>query len=618
MADNPRMRMVPEKHPKDVDQSLWNEWREWAERGDKGAWGPEQLIMHYVQEDPDGYLAFLTEKGLAPKLPDLMKMVPKDPPRGWTQARWDSAKKDYKNEPISLVQIYRRQDPEGWGEFVKNTLTDSNATGNDPFGLDDLLKEYSEGEDGKMATTKGTMITGDEIKFNTDPADKSMYVPQGTTYEQILTAVERKRREQEEVTNFSRQYAYRPWDGAHAAKLALKDLFGLVIGSPIKTMFGDIPPQEMTVQIGVNKTTTVPWGKLTIPSLPGAEFYFDSARGPDRLPVFVVNVEAKKRFKKEIEALFDRIQYHLENNSIYRGHALLGAAELEFLDTSKFRANQIVFSDYVTQTLDAALFNTIRNAAVMKAEGLPTKKSILLHGPFGTGKSSVGMITAQVAEQNGWTFLQARTGVDRVEDVLKTAKLYAPAVVFVEDIGEQASALSDSSRVSQLLETFDGIAAKDSDIIMVLTTNHVEQIHKGMLRPGRIDFALKIGALDRGGVERLIRALIDPRKLDSDVDFNLVHAAMEGFEPAFVRATADRAKIWAINAAGGKANYTISTQDLVNAATSLHDQKDLLEKAKETITPPSLEVSFRKMLEGTPVLDPDENDVVAFKLGSQN
>jgi ATPase family protein associated with various cellular activities (AAA) len=613
MADNPRMEMVPEKAPKVINQERWDGWRKHAEDNDEGWWPPEGLIVYYVKKDPEGYKHFLTDKGLPPKLPDPKEMVPKDAPKGLTQKRWDSVRET--EDEIEAIRYYRSLDREGWEAFVASKLNGDKRDA-DLASLDELMELLEGAADMATAARKGTLITGDEIKFNTDPADKAMYVPQGTTYEEILTAVERKRREQEEDTAFSRVYAYRPWDGAHAAKLALKDLFGLVIGSPIKTMFGDIPPQEITITTGVNKTETVPWGKIVIPSLPGAEFYFGDQRDSDRMPVFAVNVGAKKKFKKDIEQLFDRIQYHLEHNSIYRGHALLGSKELEFLDTSKFKANQIVFSDHVTSTLDAALFGTIRNSATMKAEGLPTKKSILLYGPFGTGKSSVGMITAQVAEANGWTFLQARTGVDRVEDVLKTAKLYAPAVVFVEDIGEQASALSDSSRVSQLLETFDGIAAKDSDLIMVLTTNHVEQIHKGMLRPGRIDFALEIGALDRSGVERLIRALIDPKKLDGNVDFNLVHAAMEGFEPAFVRATADRAKIWAIHRGGGKANYTITTQDLVSAATSLHSQLELLRKASETIPSPSLEVSFRNALAGVPVLDDDDD--VAYKLGTVN
>ena len=40
------------------------------------------------------------------------------------------------------------------------------------------------------------------------------------------------------------------------------------------------------------------------------------------------------------------------------------------------------------------------------------------------------MWTGQVALENGWTFIQARPGVDDLSTVLQTAKLYQPAVVF--------------------------------------------------------------------------------------------------------------------------------------------------------------------------------------------
>jgi transitional endoplasmic reticulum ATPase len=38
-----------------------------------------------------------------------------------------------------------------------------------------------------------------------------------------------------------------------------------------------------------------------------------------------------------------------------------------------------------------------------------------------------------------------------------------------------------------------------------MTTNHKDEIHKGMLRPGRLDAIIEIGAMDRPGVEKLAR-----------------------------------------------------------------------------------------------------------------
>src|SRR6185437_2620503 len=127
--------------------------------------------------------------------------------------------------------------------------------------------------------------------------------------------------------------------------------------------------------------------------------------------------------------------------------------------------------------------------------------------------------------------------------------------------------------------------------------NHVDQIHAGMMRPGRLDFVVEIAALDRNGTERLVRAVVAPGKLDPTVDFDEVYKNMEKFEPAFVRATADRAKTFALTRAEGKPDYVLTTKDLVSAAQSLHPQLELLRKASEGIPEPEIETALAKLLD---------------------
>lgn len=432
----------------------------------------------------------------------------------------------------------------------------------------------------------GTPVTGDDIKFHDG---KDIVLPNGSTFEWAIDTLNRKKEEQETVISFQRIYPFRPNDGAHATAAVLKAKYGVTIGKPIPGFMSSTPPQLRAIEIGFGVTEQVPWGRIEIPPLQGAEITLhETSQGNG--PVFAVSVQAKRKFKADIESLFDAIEAELRTNSIYRGKALIGANTLEFLDTSRFDASKIVFSDQVTDTLNAALFGAIKHSAALVRDGVPIKRSILLYGPYGTGKSSVGMMTAQVAEMNGFTFLQARTGVDSLEDVLKTAKLYQPAVVFVEDIDGPAS-VSDAQDVAKMLEAFDGVAAKDSKIIMVVTTNHIERIHAGMLRPGRLDYIVEINKLDRGGTERLLRVLLAD-KLERNIDFDAVYAEMTDFEPAFARATADRAATWAIARTGGKGGYKLATADLVGAARSLHPQLARLREASEGIPVPQIETAL--------------------------
>jgi SpoVK/Ycf46/Vps4 family AAA+-type ATPase len=69
----------------------------------------------------------------------------------------------------------------------------------------------------------------------------------------------------------------------------------------------------------------------------------------------------------------------------------------------------------------------------VQAHKVPLKRGVLLEGPYGTGKTLTAFVTAKKCVENGWTFIM----LDRVaalKEALTFARMYAPAVVFAEDI----------------------------------------------------------------------------------------------------------------------------------------------------------------------------------------
>jgi hypothetical protein len=91
----------------------------------------------------------------------------------------------------------------------------------------------------------------------------------------------------------------------------------------------------------------------------------------------------------------------------------------------------------------------------MRDEKMPLKRAILFEGDYGTGKTLAAFLTAQIATANGWSFHYCRPGRDNIATVMKTARLYQPAVVFFEDVDTIAEG-GDADDVSQLLDIFDG------------------------------------------------------------------------------------------------------------------------------------------------------------------
>lgn len=454
----------------------------------------------------------------------------------------------------------------------------------------------------------GTVISDDDIQYHPGSA---IVLPEGKPLEWAVKALKRKIDEQEEEHTFRRIFQYRPQDGANAAANVLKNMFGIVVGKATQTMFGSRPPEFRTIDVAYNEKREVPWGELEIPALPGASLEFDATMGRNG-PVFVCSVTSPKKHKKIIEEFFDAIDRELKTHSIYRGKALEGAHELGFLDLTGFDPTKIVFADGVQATLDAALFSVMRHPTPTKRAGMKLRRALLVYGPFGTGKSSLGLIAAQEAVQHGWTFLSAKAGRDNIRDVLQTAKLYQRAVVFVEDIEKHVPKANDIDAMSELLDMFDGISVKDTEIILVATTNHIERVTAGLLRPGRLDYVIEIAALDRGGTEKLLRAVI-PTDLLGRVDFDAVYAAMPEFQPAWVKAVADHAQSFAIARTAGQGTYRLTTEDLVGAARSLHPQLELMRVASEGVHVPELHTAFEDVVstavDGMRIVDDDNDDV---------
>ena len=258
--------------------------------------------------------------------------------------------------------------------------------------------------------------------------------------------------------------------------------------------------------------------------------------------------------------------------------SITGGSEPLFLDVNKIDENKVIYSEEVMVQLNANLWSLLQHTDVMRELNLPLKRAVLLEGPYGTGKTLAGMLTAQKAQANGWTYILCRTGQDDLKDVLRTAQIYAPAVVWFEDI-DTVAAGGSADDISSLLDMLDGITSKGAEVVAAFTTNFVEKIQKGVMRPGRLDAVIHIGHLDQSGFQRLIENLV-PAKILGEIDYEHVANAFAGFLPAFAAEAINRAMRYSIARNGGYPDV-ITTDDLVDAALGLRPQLKLMEEAKE-------------------------------------
>lgn len=412
-----------------------------------------------------------------------------------------------------------------------------------------------------------------------------------------LLALGHQFEQDQEVTIYRRTFRVRPFDGALAAAAALKKTFGMLASETEWGFFGPSRPQLTTIPVGVGVTAEVPWGMMSIPALPDSTIHFQATQDDEWGPLFEIAVKAPKKYRDVVQGLFKVVDEEVRTGtSIYRGHALDGKNIPDFIDLSGVDPSRVVYSEQVRRDLAANVWTPIVQHDLMRSLGRPLKRAVLLSGEYGTGKTLTMFLTAKVAVEHGWTVVLVRPGQDNMFQALQTARLYQRALVLMEDADNVGSSESGSDNyISALLDTFDGIQAKGNELFVLMTTNHPERIHPGMVRPGRIDRLISFEHLDAGAISDFAHAQLPQGSIGADVDWAAVEAATQGYVPAFLTEVMSSAILYGISREGGY-NFVLTTEDFVGAANSLRPQWELQQSATRERGTPSLDAALKAIV----------------------
>lgn len=413
---------------------------------------------------------------------------------------------------------------------------------------------------------------------------KKIILPPGMSYADGREWLTRQEKAEESLVKIMSQIPCFPLDGIVALNRAMSETYGYV-QAELKGFFGEKqPPIVVKIQTPDGIVDAV-YGRISCPKWEGGHIM----TGIDGASLMIQG-EVKKKFEAEVNDIIKLAQKYLVESSIYRGQAIHmnldwmdGSRNFDvFADSPKYMEiadARLILSKPVETALNTSVFMIIERSEACRANGIPLKHGAVLTGSFGTGKTMTAKVTAKKAVANGWTFIYL-AAAEQLANGLRLAKMYAPAVVFAEDI-DTAVAERDVE-MNDILNTIDGVDTKDAPVITILTTNKVEDIEPAFLRAGRIDTVIHYLPPDAETAARFVKEL-GGSMLAKDVNIAKVGKALDGLVAAFIAEAMSKAKRLAIYRTGNPdITGQITTDDLLAAAEVVQQHAQMIKPREET------------------------------------
>jgi cell division protease FtsH len=202
----------------------------------------------------------------------------------------------------------------------------------------------------------------------------------------------------------------------------------------------------------------------------------------------------------------------------------------------------------------------LREPARFAAIGGRIPKGVLLVGPPGTGKtllarSIAGEANAPFLFASGSDFVEmyAGVGASRIRRLFKDARRHPSCIIFIDELdavgrSRGSNSLSHEEReqtLNQLLVEMDGFAPNQG-IVVIAATNRPDILDPALLRPGRFDRQVTVGAPDIKGREQILRIHARKVAVGDEVDLHQVARGTPGFSGAELANLVNEAALLAV------------------------------------------------------------------------
>ncbi|EIW68257.1 hypothetical protein TREMEDRAFT_32265, partial [Tremella mesenterica DSM 1558] len=229
-----------------------------------------------------------------------------------------------------------------------------------------------------------------------------------------------------------------------------------------------------------------------------------------------------------------------------------------FVETPSVRWSDIGGQEEVKQKLRECVEWPLLHRDTFLRLGVEAPRGVLLYGPPGCSKT---MTAKALATESGLNFLAVKgpellnkyvgESERAVREVFRKAQAAAPSILFFDEIDALGSSRSDGDGphngvLTSLLNEMDGIVEL-SGVTIVAATNRPDVLDSALMRPGRLDRILYVGAPDLDARKEIFKLRLAKMAVEPRVDVVELARLAEGCSGAEVASICQDAALTAMN-----------------------------------------------------------------------
>jgi cell division protease FtsH len=183
----------------------------------------------------------------------------------------------------------------------------------------------------------------------------------------------------------------------------------------------------------------------------------------------------------------------------------------------------------------------------------------------------------------------AGLGAARIRKLFAEARKHAPAIIFIDELDAVGAARTghgfnreQDQTLNQLLVELDGFGTS-ARVVVLGASNRLQDLDPALLRPGRFDRQVLVGAPDLRGRESILRVHTRSKPLAADVDLDLIARQTAGLTGADLANISNEAAIFAGRRDAQYVTHTDFEAAMERVVAGLQQRRVVTEKEKRIL-----------------------------------